>query len=164
MGCQGQDKGSGEVRLRCLCFSWGVDSPIHSLPPPHSGQKEECQDPSWTRHPPPPHKQMPEALHLHRLAGAAESVGGLQVRFQGPSGWPPPTSGNLCLWKQWAIRLGEGTRGGKNKGQRQKCQMTPSMGGRELKKTKQTKKTLRFTCTTQKTQNHSHWVRIERNG
>lgn len=141
MGCQGQDKGAGEVRLRCLCFSWGVDSPIQS-PPPTQARKRSARTPAGLDTPHLHNKQMPVGPRLHRQAGVAESVGGLQVRFQGLSGWPLPTSGNLCLWKQWAIRLGEGTRleegmrGGKDKGQRQKCQMTPSMGGREFKKKK----------------------------
>lgn len=103
-GCQGQDKGAGEVRLRCLCFSWGCQlPPIYSPPPTQARKRSECQDPSRTQHPPPPQQADAGGNPSPQAGGAAGSGGGLQVRFQGSAGvaltspWQPPASGSSEL-------------------------------------------------------------------
>lgn len=79
VGCQSQDKGVGEVRLRCLCFSWGVDSP-HTLGRLRAkvqgpGQESGMPGPQPDQTPPHPHKKMSGGDPFTDGWGLLEGVG-----------------------------------------------------------------------------------------
>lgn len=120
VGCQGQDKGVGEVRLRCLCFSWGVDSPrtLGQLRTKVQGPGQESRVPGlWPDQTPPhthPHNEMSQT------GGGCRAVGEVSKSdSKGPvrASQPPPhhhIRQSPCLWEQreqWAGQIGEETRG-----------------------------------------------------
>lgn len=93
-GCQGQDKGAGEVRLRCLCFSWGCQLPPIYSPPPTQARKRSARTPAGPNTPHPHNKQMLEGTPPHRLAGLLGQGEASKSDSKGPLGWPSPPSGS----------------------------------------------------------------------
>lgn len=117
VGCQGWDVGAVEVRLRCLCFSWGCRLPPHTRAPRglrcwDLAGKAECQGPSRTDTPSLQQADVRKDPLPAGWQGLLGGWGGLQVRFQGSS-WPPPhLLESPCLWRREAagsnglVRLG----------------------------------------------------------
>lgn len=110
VGCQGQDKGVGEVRLRCLCFSWGVDSPhtLGRLRAKVRGPGQESRVPGhWPDQTPPhPHNKMSGATPLQIGGGSWVVREGSKSDSKGPvragrhphlpTSYNPPASGKAA--------------------------------------------------------------------